>query len=139
MATSPKIGASALDAQLDYIQTAATQLRLVHTFTRADTHATIVTNTVAMYTIVAEDIFGAITDNTGAPGDTDAPNRRLAVNAQELSAATQQYLGTELALLITDGTEILTAADETSDRAVEVDDVITTWAFYIQASQATLV
>jgi hypothetical protein len=133
-----KIGQSALDAQLAYIRDNSTWIRLVKNYTRADTFATVDTNTIAKFAYTGGTIFGTITDNTSAPGDANAPNRRLPVNAQLLDNATgTNILDNPLSLVITDASEILANTDETTDRAVAVDDAITTFAWWIQASQPT--
>ena len=136
MAKGTKIGQSALDAQLEYIRDTSTDLRLVKNYDRADTFATVNTNTIAKFSYTGGTIFGLITDNTDAPGDVQASNRRLAVNAQLLNDATGTNADTnDLVLVITDAAEILAVTDETTNRAVAVDDSITTFTWFIQASQ----
>ena len=137
MAALTKLGQSVLDAGLEYIRDTSTDLRLVKNFTRAMTHANVVTNTVAKFSYTGGTIFGSITDETTQNGaDVNAPNRRLAVNAQLLDDATGTNAdANELSLVITDAGEVLANTDETTDRAVAVDDSITTFVWFIQASQ----
>ena len=141
MAAPTKLGASSLDAMLDQIRTTATHLRLVHSYTRADTWATINTNTCALYVISGGDIFNATyTNDTSGTGDGDAPNRRMEIYAQELAPAIKDNTsGVELCLLLDDGSEILAVTDETTNREVKINDVITTFVWFVQASQPTQV
>ena len=140
MAKGTKIGQSALDAQLEYIRDTSTWLRLVKNYDRSDTFATVETNTIASFAYTGGTIFGAITDNTDAPGDVNAPNRRLAVNAQLLDDATGTNTSpNDLTLVITDAAEILAVTDETTNRTVAPLDKITTFAWYVQATQPTQV
>lgn len=133
-----KIGQSALDAQLEYIRDTSTDLRLVKNFTRADTFATVNTNTIAKFSYTGGTIFGSISDNSDAPGDANALNRRLAVNAQLLDDATgTNVAANDMCLVITDAAEILAVTDETTNRAVDPLDAITTFAWWIQATQPT--
>lgn len=138
MAAPTKFGESILDAMLDQIRSTSTILRLVHSYTRADNYATVVSNTCAAYAIQSEDIFNATyTDETTLNGaDVNAPNRRMAVAAQVLDDATGTNAdGTELCLILTSGSEVLAVTDETTDRAVSLGDSITTFPFFVQASQ----
>jgi hypothetical protein len=144
MATLPKLGPSVLDAQLLYIKDNAERVLLVKDFLRADTYATMVATKILAELDVTNvhAIWGAISNITSGNGaDANAPNRQMAINSVVLDAATAGYTGTEMALVFVDdtGTEILASTDETSDREVVTLDVITTFAWYIQASQATLV
>ena len=132
-----KIGASALDAQLNYIVTNTNKIAIVENFLRSDTYAQTDAKVVAEQATIGG-LFGSITNNLDAPGDTNAPNRRLAVNAIELDPAGTTATGDlSLVLMDSDNSEVLANNDETSDRDVETNDVMTTWAFYIQANQPT--
>ena len=144
MATLPKLGPSVLDAQLLYIKDNAERVLLVKDFLRADTYATMVATKILaeLDVTTGHAIWGSISNITSGNGaDANAPNRQMAINSVVLDTATAGYTGTEMALVFVDdtGTEILASTDETSDREVVISDVITTFAWYIQASQATLV
>lgn len=135
-----KISVAALDAQLNYIVTNSERLLLVPSYVRSQTYATVSGAAIAESSSPS---FGTIVNDTSGPtDDADAPSRRLPVNSIDLDAATGTNTeGTDLALVLVDdtGSEILAVTDETTDRAVAIDDVITTFAFFIQASQPSQV
>jgi hypothetical protein len=145
--TKATFGASVLDAQLDAIKvdagnggTGATKVGLCVNYARADDFATADGKIIAFKVIDTNDAFwGARTnDDTGVTDDTDAPSRRQACTPVELLPATGTANGStdELSLLLLSATEVLAVVNESSvSRAVSVDDVITTFSFYIQASQ----
>lgn len=140
MAVTPAtFGQSVLDAELDAIQDNGTKLGLCKNFLRSDNFATTDGKIIASKAITSgHALWGTRTDDTsGGNDDVDAPSRRQFCTSVELDAATGAANGTtdELSLVILSGSEVLAVTDETTDRAVSVDDVITTFSFYIQASQ----
>jgi hypothetical protein len=138
------INPNALDSQLNYI-TAKTDiwLYLVPTWLRSQSYATANTNKIAEYDVSGDGaVFSAIVDDTGGNGDSDAPNRRLPVGAVTyIDAVAGNVATTDLCQMLVDktGTEILAVTNETTNRAVTVGDSITSFAFFVQASQPTQV
>ena len=145
MATPTFLGQEVLDAQLNYITTqcdsATCKMVLVSTYARSHNYATVMGNELCSVTVTSSD-FGALTSDTSAPGDTDAPNRRLPFNGKVADAATAgNGAGSDMSLVLVDTTNsaVISATDETTGRAIAVDDVVTLFPFYLQASQATQV
>jgi hypothetical protein len=132
-------GQSVLTAQLNAIQDVATELALVKTFLRADSYAQTQAKIVARktLTVTTDPIWGTRVPDEGAPGDASAQNMRQNCIAVTLDPATdlENTEGTDLALVFMSGSEVLAVSDETTSRAVAEFDVITTYAFYIQANQ----
>lgn len=145
MATPTFVSTDVLDAQLNYItaqcDSASCRMVLVSTYSRADSYATVMSNELCSVAVTSAD-FGAITSETSAPGDSDAPNRRLPFNGKVADAATASNgAGSDMAQVLVDTTNstVLLSTDETTDRAIAVDDVVTLFPFYYQASQANQV
>lgn len=142
MAAPTKLGQSVLDAKLNHIINNSDRIVLVSTFARSHSYATVVGNILAESAISGsgDAIWSAIADETTLNGaNANAPNRRLTVYARELDAATSgNGGGSDMAqVLLDDGnSEILAVSDETTDRAIAISDVVTTFEFFIQSSQA---
>lgn len=138
-ATPATFGESVLDAELNAIKNAGTKLGLCKNFLRSDNFATTDGKIIASLAITSgHALWGTIVpDTSGVTDDADAPSRRLPCNAVQLDAATGTANGTtdELSLVILSGSEVLAVTDETTDRAVTGGDQITTFAFFLQASQ----
>lgn len=134
-----KHGQSVLDAQLNYIVTNTDRILLVPTYLRADSYATVVAKIIAASAVTAGDLFGTIVDETTQNGaDANAPNRRLPVNSRVLDAAIASNTSpTDLCQILVDdgGSEILAVSNETTNRSISISDVVTSFSFYIQASQ----
>jgi hypothetical protein len=142
MADTPAtFGQSVLDAQLDAIKNGATFVALCKNYDRADAYGTVVPGKVVAKLAItnAHAFWGARADDTSSgTDDGDAPSRRQTCTAVELAAALLTTNGTtdELSVVLYSGTEVLAVTNENSaSRAVAVDDVITTFQFYIQATQ----
>jgi hypothetical protein len=146
--TLATFGASVLNAQLDAIQNnvtapanGATFVALCKNYDRADAYGTVVPGKVVAKLAVSEadGFWGARDpDTSGATDDSDAPSLRQACTAVELAPALLATNGTtdELSVILYNASEILAVTNENSaSRAVAVDDVITTFAFYIQSTQ----
>jgi hypothetical protein len=130
--------ARALDTQLDILQDDATILGLCKNFLRSDNYATTAGKVIASLAITSGHAFwGTRVDETSAPGDANAPNRKQNCTSVELAPATGTANGTsdDLSLVLLSATEVLAATDETTDRAVATSDVITTFVTYFTASQ----
>jgi hypothetical protein len=146
--TPATFGQSVLNAQLDYIQydltkeaMGATFVALCKNYSRADAYGTVVPGKiVAKLAISEDDAFWGGRDpiTSGGTDDADAPSQRQTCTAVELAPALLTTDGTndELSVILYSGTEILAVTNENSaSRAVAQDDVITTFEFYIQATQ----
>jgi hypothetical protein len=138
MAAPTFIAQAALDAQLTNISAATTKIALLKTYARTDNYATVEGNILAEADTTG--LFGTIANDETGNGDAAAPNRRLPVNAVELGAATGDNAGgSEMAMALLSATAVLAVTDESSSRPVVDGDVITTFAWYVQASQPGLV
>jgi hypothetical protein len=143
MAALATFGQSVLNAELDAIQDAGTKLGLCKNFLRSDDYATTNGKVIASVVIDAANsgsnlFWGAREDAiSGATDDGDAPSRRQLCAAVQLDAATgtADGAGDDLSLVILSGSEVLAVTDETTDRVVVALDEITTFAFYLQATQ----
>ena len=143
MAAPATFGQSVLNAQLDAIQNNAVTVGLCKNYARADDFATVQGKVIAQATIHSgHAIWGTRSpDFSGGTDDADAHSLRQALTAIELAAATGTANGSsdDLSLVLMSGSEVLAVTDETSDRAVSVNDVITTFAYYIQSTQPSTV
>jgi hypothetical protein len=137
MAVLAMFGQSVLNAQLDEIKDNATKLGLCKNFLRSDDFATTDGKVIASVAIDSANndnsFWGARTDDDTT--DAAAPNRRQACDAVALDSATGESTAEELCIVLLSATEVLAVADETSDRNVVIGDDITTFGFYIQATQ----
>jgi hypothetical protein len=139
MAAPTFIAATALDAQLTNITGLTTKIALLKTYARTDNYATVEANILAEADTTG--LFGTIVNDETGNGDAAAPNRRLPVNAVELDQAINggNAGGSDMAMALLSATAVLAVTDESSDRPVIDGDVITTFAWYVQASQPGLV
>ena len=109
---------------------------MVPAWTRGTTYATANSNKIAEF---ENPTFGTIVNEETLNGaDSDAPNRRLPVNSITfLDAVADNADGVDLCQMLVDkaGTTILAVSNETTDRPITTGDSITSFAFFIQASQ----
>jgi hypothetical protein len=127
-----KYGESVLDAMLTAISGASSlRLLLVPSYDRADTYAAVDAKWISEK---ASPTFQTIIDDPG--GDADAKNRRLPVDSLVFDDADKANTdGNDLCQILVSGTEILAVTNETTNRAINSGDSITSFAFYCQASQ----
>jgi hypothetical protein len=139
MASPTFLAQQSLDAQLNYISSTTTKVALLKTYARTDNYATVEANILAEADTTG--LFGSIINDETGTGDAAAPSRRLPVNSVELDAAINggNSGGSDMALALLSATAVLAVTDESSDRGVIDGDIITTFAWYVQASQPGLV
>lgn len=120
---------ASLDAQLNYIKTNATTIRLLDDYTAGDSYATVGTKTIGTATITSTDFTGP-----AASGN----NRTLTFSGKD-GTATANSTVKALHLAITSGTEVLAVTNETTDQTITSGNPLTFPSFVMTSFQPTQV
>jgi hypothetical protein len=134
-------GQSVLAAQLDGIRNAGTEVGIVKNFLRSETYAQTYAKACALKDIDSGNAFWdpTRTNNNDAPGEASAQNLLQHTTEIQLDPAVlANAAGNDLALIVFSASEVLAVANETTNREIKVNDVITTFLTYFQASQPTV-
>ncbi len=117
-----------LDSGLSHIKTNADEMRLLKAYTAGDSHATVLTNSIATIAVVTGDFT---LGNQGTLG------RQLAVAAKSGTANADSGATPDLHIAIVDsvGTEVLAVTDETSDQVVTNGNPVDVPTFNLKQNQ----
>mgnify|MGYP000072191043 CR=1 FL=1 len=123
---------SVLNKGLEHIVNNANEMRVVSSYTTADTYAKVVSNTVCLISVAPSDLV---------LGDQGVNGRQITVGAKSGTASANSGAGPDLhvALCISGQTEVTAVTDETTDQEITNGNPINVQSFTLKMNQPTLV